>query len=333
MEEKELKIIIEFMDAIFFSKDTYSLLLAGVEFFVSKFKLSNASITVFDKRIINYSNEKNKKAYEKAEGMMSNELRNNRVPVYFYPKKDFFGKIECLELLPESCLALPLVQDRDFTGMICLYSDNDIKYIKDILQAVAEKLIRALAVVSNYDKLKVSATTDALTGLYNRTFFDDVFPKELGLCSEKKLPCSLIMLDIDNFKIFNDTRGHLEGDRILKQAASLVKTAIRSSDSACRFGGEEFVALLPNAKHEDAKEIAEKIRKLVEQNCDTTVSLGLATCLNSSVSPHDFIKEADKALYKAKNGGKNKVASSLILDKCLGTIDVDDASDMGKLNY
>lgn len=332
MDERELGVIIEFMDAIFFSKDTYSLLLASVEFFVSKFKLSNASIMITDKRIINYSNEKNKKVYEKVEELITNELQNNKVPVYVDIKKDFFGKAEYLELLPEVCLAFPLICEREFIGRICLYSDSDIKYLKNVCESIAEKLIKATTVVSNYDKLKISATTDVLTGLYNRTFFDDVFPKELGLCCEKKIPCSLIMLDIDNFKMFNDTRGHLEGDRILKQIASLVKTTIRSSDSACRFGGEEFVVLLPNAKQEDAKEIAEKVRRLVEQNCDTTISLGLITCLNSSVSPHDFVKEADKALYKAKNSGKNKVVSYLILDKSLGVIDVDDAGSMGKLN-
>lgn len=332
MEEKELKTIIEFMDSIFFSKDISSLLSASVEFFVSKFKLSNASIFVMDKSILNYSNEKNKKTYEQVEEFIKKEIQNVKIPLYTDLKKDFANKVENIDLLPCFCLAIPLVCDREFLGMICLYSDSDMRFLREISEAIAEKLIKAVLVVMNYDKLKTSATTDLLTGLYNRTFFNDVLPKELALCAEKKISCSMMMLDIDNFKMFNDTRGHLEGDRLLKQIALLTKSSIRTSDSACRFGGEEFVILLPNTKQEDAKEIAERLRKVIEHNCDTTISVGLVTCLNSSISSHDLIKEADEALYKAKNLGKNRVVSYLVLDKSLGVIDVDDAGSLGKIH-
>jgi len=166
------------------------------------------------------------------------------------------------------------------------------------------------------EKLIHDANHDFLTGLYNRRFFENQFQLEFNRSERSKTPVSLIILDIDHFKRINDTFGHLVGDRVLEFLASMLKESSRSGDIVARFGGEEFLILLPNTDLTVAKTIAERLRAETEKleltsigkRIKFTISIGV-TCLMTArrVTPETLTKEADQALYRAKNSGRNRV--------------------------
>jgi diguanylate cyclase (GGDEF)-like protein len=161
------------------------------------------------------------------------------------------------------------------------------------------------------DKLEELATTDALTGLKNRRKFDEAIDSEWRRARRHKTPLSLLMIDADHFKTYNDTYGHQAGDQVLIGIAICISDSIkRGGDCAVRYGGEEFAVLLPDADSADAMMIAETIRRKVQGWSDepviSTVSVGIASMTpESGMDWSDFVNAADKALYSAKAAGRN----------------------------
>jgi diguanylate cyclase (GGDEF)-like protein/PAS domain S-box-containing protein len=157
--------------------------------------------------------------------------------------------------------------------------------------------------------------TDDLTGIYNHRFFIQQLTLEVERQKRYVSPLSLLMIDIDYFKHYNDTNGHLAGDQVLKAIAVLIQRGVRQSDIVARYGGEEFSAILINAGREKAFEIAERVRRNVadtripnegaQPNKNLTVSIGVATFSSSISTLTDLIREADHALYRAKKAGRN----------------------------
>ena len=166
-------------------------------------------------------------------------------------------------------------------------------------------------------KLERISMIDGLTSIENRRAFDIAYNRAWKMCLRERMPLALIMIDIDNFKIFNDTYGHLSGDQTLIKIAEVIKgIAKRPGDLAARYGGEEFVVMLMNTTAEGAIIIAEKIRRKIEEleienreiKSVITVSLGVASAVpEKEMVPNELIDAADKALYKAKEEGRNKV--------------------------
>lgn len=157
-----------------------------------------------------------------------------------------------------------------------------------------------------------SATTDDLTKLYTREFFDAALIDLYQQCKEKKQPISFIMIDIDDFKIVNDKYGHQTGDFVLKEIGKIIKKNIRDDDIAARYGGEELVIIVPESSTIQSKKIAERIRKQVEKNLfdkdlTVTVSIGISQMKLPFNTIHSLIKCADSALYKSKANGKNQI--------------------------
>jgi diguanylate cyclase (GGDEF)-like protein/PAS domain S-box-containing protein len=168
------------------------------------------------------------------------------------------------------------------------------------------------------DELRVRATTDALTGLNNRRMFQERSVDIVALANRHDHPLSTIMLDIDKFKTINDTYGHAEGDRVLKAIAAACRKVSRESDVVARMGGEEFAILLPITSGDEAVELAERLRVAIAENqydhdwdggepIAFTISAGIGVWDPADKKIDDVLNRADKALYSAKEGGRNRV--------------------------
>ncbi|MEA3353348.1 MAG: diguanylate cyclase [Campylobacterota bacterium] len=176
---------------------------------------------------------------------------------------------------------------------------------------------RELQLVTLQNELKLLASTDPMTKLYNRRYFTKVSEHILDLAQRKEEPLSVLMLDIDKFKSINDSYGHAIGDDVIIKLSEILKAYQRKSDIVCRYGGEEFVILLPNTNIDGATVVANKIREVVEQNrvlLDTkevlkfTVSLGVSQVdLENEKDMEKALNNADGALYEAKKNGRNMV--------------------------
>lgn len=171
----------------------------------------------------------------------------------------------------------------------------------------------------NYHSFKQQAITDGLTGLYNRRFFNEEIEREIARSYRHFLRMSLILLDVDHFKKYNDTNGHQAGDLVLKKVAAVLRNETRVCDMECRYGGEEFALILPETNKAQALMIAEKLRRQIEEtefphqnrqpSGNLTASLGVATFPDDAVNSKDLIDTADAGLYKAKEQGRNCVVA------------------------
>ena len=167
-----------------------------------------------------------------------------------------------------------------------------------------------------YEKTLLSAVTDGLTGLYNHRYFQDRFEEEVERARRYQHPLSLLMLDLDDFKIYNDTNGHIAGDLLLVEVSKVLKRAVRKVDTAARYGGEEFAIILPSTKKKGALIIAGRIcqkiadyrfpNQAVMPKGKITVSIGVASLGDDSDNHNGLLDSADKALYRAKANGKNQ---------------------------
>jgi two-component system cell cycle response regulator len=165
-------------------------------------------------------------------------------------------------------------------------------------------------------KLQKLATTDGLTKLYNSRSFYSQLELEVDRYNRYKHPLSLLLLDIDNFKEFNDNFGHLEGDKVLVRFSQIIKSCLRTNDSAYRYGGEEFTVILPETNGDEAKTVAQRIRASLEsekfrpipdKNAKITISIGVTQYFPKE-ELSAFIRRADKAMYLSKKNGRNRVS-------------------------
>jgi diguanylate cyclase (GGDEF)-like protein len=159
---------------------------------------------------------------------------------------------------------------------------------------------------------------DGLTGIYNKRYFLEHLDRELARSARHRRPLSLVVFDVDRFKEINDRFGHLAGDHVLREVTACLKTVVRKEELFARFGGDEFMLILPETLAAGALEVAERLRQLTENHpfaCDgtpspVTVSVGVYTTDGSeTLNADDMVKRADQLLYKAKNNGRNQVAS------------------------
>jgi diguanylate cyclase (GGDEF)-like protein len=183
--------------------------------------------------------------------------------------------------------------------------------------AQIERQARLLA--ESEARLREQSVRDALTGLFNRRYLDETLERELRRAERAHQPLGLIMLDIDHFKRFNDTYGHAAGDAALHDLGRLLSTHVRGSDIACRYGGEEFILLLPEATREVAVERAETIRASARRLSvhdsgrpvePITLSIGVAAFPLNGASGAALLKAADEGLYRAKHEGRDRVAQA-----------------------
>ena len=184
------------------------------------------------------------------------------------------------------------------------------------VSVLAESVGTTLASLRTRQNLRDLSIRDALTGLFNRRHLDETLSLELARAARSASPLSVVILDLDNFKRFNDTFGHDAGDMVLRALADAITGSIRQGDVACRYGGEEFMLVLPGAGAHQGSLLAERVRAAVEGlRLDYageaiggfSASLGVATFPDCGDSAETLILAADRALYAAKAGGKNRV--------------------------
>ncbi len=222
----------------------------------------------------------------------------------------------------KSFLSLPLKIKNEVTGVLNItdkiptptdiFTEDDLK----ILSVIIHQAAIAIENAKLYETVTCLSITDSLTGIFNHRYFQERLTQEINRTQRYHSPLSLIMLDIDSFKEYNDTYGHLSGDKALKDLTDILRGSIRKVDVAARYGGEEFTIILAETNMQGAKVLAEKIRKATEKHFFTkekdkpqvqlTVSIGIAE-YKKDLSKKDFIERADIALYQAKREGKNKV--------------------------
>jgi diguanylate cyclase (GGDEF)-like protein len=222
---------------------------------------------------------------------------------------------------PGSLVVLPLAPETgQILGFIGLFRQKKSAFnAKEILLLRETKRfitlhIRKIALFHNTREL---AYLDSLTQIFNRRYFDQRYQKEIGRAQRYDRALSILMIDIDYFKIYNDYLGHLAGDEALRQVASMLEKNLRKADVVCRYGGEEFVVILPEIGVEPASKVAEKLRKAVMSvsfsgeeklpNKQLTISIGVAAFPENGKNAEEVLLNADKALYKAKEVGRNKV--------------------------
>lgn len=216
----------------------------------------------------------------------------------------------------------PLVSEENITGCIVAHStidkltNDEINYISELTKQSSITIERA----NVYSEILKNATMDALTGLNNRRQFEVRLKEEYSSANRQNTPLCAIMIDIDFFKKFNDTYGHAIGDTVLRTTANVIKEQLREYDIPSRYGGEEFCILLPQTNIDEAKIVAERLRTSVEnkkieiqtnkneqiKHISVTISVGLAQ-LDIKDMADDLYMKADKALYEAKEQGRNRV--------------------------
>ena len=187
----------------------------------------------------------------------------------------------------------------------------------DILEALQNHVQSALTNAHKYDAIRRQVVSDHLTGLYNRRYFMNRAGEEIERSLRHQAPLSVLMVDIDHFKAFNDTYGHATGDRVLQTVARAMQDALRTTDICARHGGEEFAVILPSTPGENAYYVAERVRRTLSgtrytglglpPEVNITISVGVATCPRDATVLDELMELADKALYKAKDDGRDRV--------------------------
>jgi len=215
---------------------------------------------------------------------------------------------------------VPIVARNDLRGILLIDRGGGAPFSQErlgVLSTMASQLGLALENAHLYRATLMMSITDSLTGLFNARYFYERLEVELSRAKRYERPLSLFMLDIDLFKRFNDTYGHLIGDEALKRLAEMLRSGIREPDTAARYGGEEFCVILPETDEEHAGVLAERIRRIIEETpmeladdipaMHITVSIGSATLSDDVNTTEELVKRADRALYKAKQEGRNRV--------------------------
>jgi len=203
--------------------------------------------------------------------------------------------------------------------VLVLRDVNALRLTELELRDANEKLTAQLATIHTLqDGLREQALRDPLTGLYNRRYLEETFGRELARAARERTPLSLVMIDLDNFKRLNDEHGHAAGDQVLRWFGDLLRARLRPGDIACRYGGEEFIVLMPTASAEVAMERAEQLRyaftPLVatasgQRLTNVTLSAGMAVFPEDAHSASELRRCADVALYAAKRSGRNRVSA------------------------
>lgn len=219
-----------------------------------------------------------------------------------------------------AAVCIPLIAQGNQLGLLHFaWADDGASDALPLVESASEQLAMALSSLELQERLRFHSIRDALTGLYNRRYLEESLARELARCARRGLPLGLMMFDVDHFKRFNDTQGHAGGDALLATMGRLLRDCSRPEDIACRYGGEEFTLILPEAPPDAVLVRAEEIRTAVRAMRvthegkalpDVTVSIGVAMFPGDGDAPDALLRLADAALYRAKREGRDRVVAA-----------------------
>ncbi|MFC3909047.1 diguanylate cyclase [Legionella dresdenensis] len=229
----------------------------------------------------------------------------------------------CHHKSKENCrpyICMPLYAQSDILGLLYLELENDnpelLESKNDLLyEMISEQIALGLSNIRLREALSIQSFRDALTGLYNRRYLGETLERELSRCARNSASLALLMIDIDHFKSFNDRFGHEAGDMVLQAFANTLKNFIRKADIACRYGGEEFIVILPEIELDAIERRTNELHKAVSEihvryggNAlpTITISIGVVIYPQHGKTINELINGSDLALYEAKNTGRNK---------------------------
>jgi diguanylate cyclase (GGDEF)-like protein len=213
-------------------------------------------------------------------------------------------------------LEAPITYRNSVIGVLAVEDDAPGRNWEDeevrMVQTVSDQLAVAISHARLFSQVQMQARTDSLTGLYNHRYLQERLEREVKLADRNNDNVSLILLDLDHLKRINDTLGHRTGDAALRHVAAIMQKTVREVDVCVRYGGEEFVILLPQCSREDAISVAERLRESIassplQRAGQVTASIGVATYPLSAKSKDELIEMADRAMYLAKAAGRNRV--------------------------
>src|SRR3989339_684544 len=295
-----------------------------LKFLNESFKIDKCSVIINRQRYF-LGNLKDEKLIE-SENRIMKEVYKVSIPYIVKNLKNDTILFDLKNDSEESLLVIPIINDNKIITYVDIYDQpenihkKDVKLINYFLSKINYAIINSL----EYTQVKDKSITDSLTGLYNRNYFIEKLRYE---SRNFKKYLSIIMTDIDYFKNYNDKNGHKAGDYLLKELAVLLKNNFRTNDIIGRYGGEEFIIILPETDNETGLQVCERLRKSVESynfkfkenqpNNAVTISIGLMTTVSKEIEVEDLIKEADNNLYKSKTNGRNRATNSIIISKNL----------------
>jgi diguanylate cyclase (GGDEF)-like protein len=226
------------------------------------------------------------------------------------------------KLSPEECLCVPMMAQGEALGMVYLSSAQPGQLTEakqQLAVTVAEHVALALANLKLRETLQHQSIRDPLTGLFNRRYMEESLAREIHRVERKQQPLGIIMLDVDHFKQFNDTFGHEAGDEVLREVGLFLQKYIRDADIACRYGGEEFMLILPDTPLEVIQQRAEQLREDIKHLqvqhrhqylSKIAFSVGVACFPKHGLTADAVIHAADTALYRAKAAGRDRVVTA-----------------------
>jgi diguanylate cyclase (GGDEF)-like protein len=331
-ENQDLKEILEIAFQITAQLEIENVIKNVVWSFVSKFQTETVTVALpgeIDESSVSVITYRGLKKEESAATLPSilpmlaflDKDEYSQIPFSYF--RDNFPDKAMVKSLAElsTDVIVPLRTDKGSIGILLLpksgtgqtYGLQDIQYIT--------RIVRFASIAIENASLFRQATTDRMTGLFSHHFFEKTLDEELERARRYKSTFSLVMFDIDHFKKFNDTYGHLQGDRIIRDIAKLLCKSIRQVDFPARYGGEEFAVILPAVDVKGATVVAERLRKRIETHpfpssdggatLHVTISVGVTEFeAESAYAPTEIIREADRALYQSKEKGRNMVTVS-----------------------
>lgn len=329
-EIRQLQIVKEVSEAINSSLDINEMMRALVRTVKNAFYANDCSVMLCTGASYSHSGDLRKKNIETIL-FNSVKARRNMLIIKNMRSDILFSGIDVSSIKDEVVVAAPLLSHDSCIGVLIMYINSD-KYgdkTADFFSILAAQAAVAASNAQQHSLMEQMAVTDGLTGLYNRAYLFQFLEESYGSAGMY----SIALLDVDDFRAYNNTNGHPAGDKLLKELARLISETFKGKGVAARYGGEEFIVAVPMREPAEVQGLLSELKQNVAQHNfankekqpsgTISVSIGLVICKDMSLPPIELVKKADEALYRAKSTGKNRICTTIIIHKALSEVKVE----------